>query len=171
MANEHIKFLEGRLERLRGTSTRRRVTPSSSSTLLSAGVRPKVSRSGSSNTPDGSGPGTPVRVVATPFEEDENSAVLAETASSALRMLVEVGKGKSPDRADECLHRLGDLFKRCPKLYSRFEGDIVRAVVPFLSDASSFQRRAAAYRVLRYSLDRRTWGCMIGAGIEWVIVR
>lgn len=112
--------------------------------------------------------------------EDEQAMVQRETASVTIHRLRELGhafsKGKeSADRGDEpwdCLTRLTDLFKKSPNLYRRLEiTEIIQAILPFLSDASTIRRRTASYRLLRYCLDRRTWGCMINAGLEAVIIR
>lgn len=113
--------------------------------------------------------------------EDENLTVLRRTASVALHRLCELaaedpdGKGKNPERGDDAwdsMTRLADLFKGSPQLYLSFNiKELIRATLPFLSDASTIRRRTAAYRLLRYSLDRKTWGTMINLGIEWVIVR
>lgn len=111
--------------------------------------------------------------------EDEQTAVQRETAAVMVHRLRElgyaVGKGKEADQSDEawdCLTRLTELFKKSPTLYRRLEiTEIIQATLPFLADASTIRRRTAAYRLLRYCLDRRTWGCMIHAGVEAVVIR
>ena len=45
------------------------------------------------------------------------------------------------------------------------------SLLPFLCDESTHDKRAAAYRCLRLSLNRASWAQMINAGIEWLIVR
>lgn len=111
--------------------------------------------------------------------DDEQATVQRETAAVTIYRLRELGhatgKGKESDRRDEawdCLTRLTDLFKKAPTLYRRLEiTEIIQATLPFLSDTSTIRRRTAAYRLFRYCLDRRTWGCMIHAGVEAVIIR
>jgi hypothetical protein len=41
----------------------------------------------------------------------------------------------------------------------------------FLGDAVTPRTRAAAYRLLRYVLDRQSWGIMLESGIEWLFIR
>jgi len=41
----------------------------------------------------------------------------------------------------------------------------------FLGDAVTPRTRAAAYRLLRYVLDRPSWGIMLESGIEWLFIK
>ncbi|BEJ06093.1 hypothetical protein CcaverHIS641_0306150 [Cutaneotrichosporon cavernicola] len=179
VANDHIKALETRLERLRGNSAQRRrprrpngLSTSASSTLLSAGVRPKVSRQGSFTTDDHSVSTPPGSLSPWPLEaedesDDETIVAAKENATSLLGCLRGAG-----EEALETLTRLTDLFKNHPTLYRHLEiTEIIQAALPQLADSSNIRRRSAAYRLLRYSLDRRTWGCMVHAGLEAVIIR
>jgi rapamycin-insensitive companion of mTOR len=52
-----------------------------------------------------------------------------------------------------------------------FDPDRLDSVLPFLADEATSRRRAAAYRALRYLLDRDAWGKMLLAGLEWIVIR
>ncbi|ORY28003.1 Rapamycin-insensitive companion of mTOR, middle domain-domain-containing protein [Naematelia encephala] len=112
-------------------------------------------------------------------EGGEHQAVMLETFGVQLRRLRDLnrekGKGKASDRGDEeweCLTRLAEVLKKSDGLKGLVDvEEVVECVIPYLDDASTNRRRAAAYRVLRYVLDRPGWGHMISAGLEWLITR
>lgn len=207
-ANWNIKTLEDRLERLRGSeqgppalahslgsSQHRRPRPpmlnghgTSPTSLLSAGVRPRVNRQGSSFTERGidSPRSTPTHASpshagspAPPALDDETVSSLRISVRAYLRRLRDVshreGKGKEVDRGDdgwEALNNLAELFKKNPGLQQQVDmHDVLHCTMPFLADSSSVSQRAAAYRLLRYTLTRRNWGLMLNAGIEFVVIR
>ncbi len=134
-----------------------------------------MSRQGSFTTDDHSGVSTPPASLPSPWpaedgyeSEDESSSAARETAGIVLARL----RGAQGDEAWDALTRLADLFKKSPRLYRRLEiTEIIQATLPQLADSSTIRRRTAAYRLLRYCLDRRTWGCMVHAGLEAVIIR
>ncbi|TXT05984.1 hypothetical protein VHUM_03745 [Vanrija humicola] len=68
--------------------------------------------------------------------------------------------------------RLTDLFRQSPALRRHVEiEDVLPSVLLFLADDSTYRRRAAAYRLLRYMLTRLSWGRMINGGLQWIIIR
>lgn len=160
---------------------------SPTSTLLSAGVRPRVNRQGSSFTERGqdsprSTPTHPSLSLAgspAPDVDEEHLASLRISVRAYLRKLRDVshyeGKGKEPDRGEdgwEALTNLADLFKKNPGLQKQVDmHDVLHCTMPFLADTASVSQRAAAYRLLRYTLSRRNWGLMLNAGIEFVVIR
>lgn len=116
--------------------------------------------------------------------DDEALAVMRKTIFVTIRRLRELAraevesKGKSPERERdsdepwECLTRLAELFKSSGALKKHHDlREVLGATMPFLSDLSTCRRRTAAYRLLRYILDRQSWGFMIAAGVEWIIIR
>ncbi|WVQ86186.1 hypothetical protein IAT38_008354 [Cryptococcus sp. DSM 104549] len=252
-ANEHIKRLEAKLEKLKGTPQRARRRPQarlngypsssslnplssslSSSSLLST-ARPRVTRQHSNLTPERerdeaslgyNTQGTPSRGLPSQgtsstlsssavgssggrrrrsrsagedsfwedaarwdsrpgngvLVEDENTAVMLETAGMLVRRLKELSRGKGKDRASEddgneeseTLVRLGDMFKKSEGLKLNIDVEEVlqsNSVLPSLGDSSTVRRRAAAYRVLRYIITRPAWGKMLAFGIEWLLIR
>lgn len=160
---------------------------SPTTTLLSAGVRPRVNRQGSSFTERGqdsprSTPTHPSLSMAgspAPDMDEELLASLRVSVRAYLRKLRDVpvceGKGKEVDRGDdgwEALTNLAELFKKNPGLQKHVDmQDVLHCTMPLLSDAASISQRAAVYRLLRYTLSRRNWGLMLNAGIEFVVIR
>jgi hypothetical protein len=68
--------------------------------------------------------------------------------------------------------RLADAFKKSPSLLKRVDThEVLQCTLPFLADSATSRQRTAGYRLLRYMVLRRTWGRMINAGVEWVIIR
>lgn len=132
-----------------------------------------MSRQGSFTTDDHGGVSTPPGSLPSPWQaeydsEEEPSPAASESTGVLLGRLREA----QGDEAWEVLTRLADLFKQSPTLYRHLEiTDIIQATLPQLADNSTIRRRTASYRLLRYCLDRRTWGCMVHAGLEAVIIR
>ncbi|WVF67846.1 hypothetical protein IAT40_002607 [Kwoniella sp. CBS 6097] len=111
--------------------------------------------------------------------EDENAAVLLETSSRMLRRLRELGRGKGKETDNEQNDEPYDLMIKLGEMLKKTEGlrlalaaeDTIKCMINYLGDSSTPRRRAAGYRVLRYTLTRAAWGRMLASGIEWLIIR
>lgn len=166
------------------------LSSSASSTLLSAGVRPRVSRKGRDDLSPHSTPSrraesalasSPGSRLHSDSEDDGVLPVLRETAAVIIRRLHQLGrsaaKGKvperpGPDEAWDCMSRLTDMFKKSRALLRHVEiNEALHATLAFISDPATVRQRTAAYRLLRHMLSRRNWGRMIHIGVECVIIR
>ncbi|KAK1923142.1 Rapamycin-insensitive companion of mTOR, middle domain-containing protein [Papiliotrema laurentii] len=112
---------------------------------------------------------------------EEATVELVAAAEGLLRRLRGLGpgekgvKGKQRDTDDvagDCMGKLAAMLKKSDPLRMAIStDDLLRCVMPFLGDGSTYGLRAMSYRVLRYALHRASWCKMVDAGLEWLIVR
>ncbi|WRT70894.1 uncharacterized protein IL334_007893 [Kwoniella shivajii] len=117
------------------------------------------------------------------YTNDEDITGLIEDSINTIKRIRELGRGKSKEtnqgqqRNDEpydLMIKLADSLKKNDGLRLALISDmddIIQSLIPFLGDSATPRHRAAGYRLMRYLLTRQSWGKMIEAGIEWLIIR
>ncbi|WWC92493.1 uncharacterized protein L201_007452 [Kwoniella dendrophila CBS 6074] len=117
--------------------------------------------------------------------ENENLQIMINESKRLIRKLREIARGKGKEReipqsssiygddeAYDIMIKLSEQLKKTENLKSVLSVDeIIKCTIAFLGDSATSRQKSAGYRLLRYILTRNFWGKMLGAGLEWLIIR